>query len=222
MENSLLDTNTWTATEATPQQGASPELPAFTKAIIYGAVEAAEMRKKKTLLSEDDTIKLAVVRQEKTDVGTDVEPIAQIESSRNLLISLRAAFSGLMVSFVDSAPSEIAVATFKNMNAIATWDMLRATYSTVYITVTSVQVDNMVPNARFPVAVCPFDQPRNSGNDAIGTPVESPPLLVIGLSFAPRHKSGIVVRNHRHRLSLGTVRKRSLLITNHRPFANSA
>jgi hypothetical protein len=36
---------------------------------------------------------------------------------------------------------------------------------------------------------------ENTGDDAAGgTVADAPPLLVVGLSFAPKHKSGIVVR----------------------------
>lgn len=195
MQNSSLESEPWASIGATPSHGASPELPSFTKTIIEAAVEAAEILRTKTLPSEDDALKLAIAPGEKIDAPNETGPIAQAEKARDLVISFRAAISGLMVSFVDSAPSEIAVATFKNMNAIATWDTQRATDSTIYITVTSVQVDNMVPNAPFPVAICSFDQPRNAGTDTTATS-DSPPMLVIGLSLAPRHKSGIVVSDY--------------------------
>jgi hypothetical protein len=58
--------------------------------------------------------------------------------------------------------------------------------------VKSVQIDNMVPNAPFAVAVCPSDPPRNASKNS--EPPDVPPLLVVGLSFAPKHKSQILVR----------------------------
>jgi hypothetical protein len=195
MQNNSLDREPGNYPGVTPPYSGLAQLPSFAKEIVAGALQAVEIRRQKTLLSEEGAVNEAVAPGEKAHIQKDEVSIARLDEARDLVISFRAAFSGLLVSFVDSAPSEIAVATFKNMNAIATWDMLRATDSTIYITVTSVQVDNMVPNAPFPVAICPFDQPRNDGNDAAGTPNDSPPLLVIGLSFAPRHKSGIVVRN---------------------------
>lgn len=58
----------------------------------------------------------------------------------------------------------------------------------------------MIPNAPFPVAVSPYDSspresPRNltSSSDQNGSDDGTPPLLVVGISFAPRHTSGIVV-----------------------------
>lgn len=188
MEKSSPDVEFRASNGATPWHGG---LPLFTKAIIEGADDAVEMRKKRKIPAEDDAIREALAPRKRIESLTPAAPIALLEDARSLAISFRAAFSSLLVSFVDSAPSEIAVATLKNMNAIATWDTHGATDSTVYITVTSVQVDNMVPNSPFPVAICPFDQPRN---DATGALEDTPPLLVMGLSFAPRHKSGIVVR----------------------------
>jgi hypothetical protein len=119
--------------------------------------------------------------------------MSQVAALRNLVVSFRAAFSGLTISLVDAAPSEIAVASFVNINALATWDTLRASDSTIYITVTSLQVDNMVPNSPFPVAVCPFDVPHHGRNDETAISEADSPLLVVGLSFAPKHKSGILV-----------------------------
>jgi hypothetical protein len=171
------------------------DLPFAFKAIVHGAGVAAEMRKAHTLPSESE-IKLALQQAEsgtnELKYGNSSDNAAQ-SASRNLIVSFRAAFSGLTVSLIDTAPSEIAVATFKNINALATWDTLRASDSTIYVTVTSLQVDNMVPNSPFPVAVCPFDQPNHGRSDDNAIPDTDSPLLVVGISFAPRHKSGILV-----------------------------
>ena len=170
------------------------ELPFVFKTIVQGAGIAAEMRKSCTLPSESE-IKLALQQVEGglSEVHYENFPESANQESklRNLIVSVRAAFGGLTVSLVDSAPSEIAVATFKNINALATWDTLRVSDSTIYLTVTSLQVDNMVPNSPFPVAVYPFDQVRS--DDTTSESDTASPLLVVGLSFAPKHKSGILV-----------------------------
>jgi Vacuolar-sorting-associated 13 protein C-terminal/Autophagy-related protein C terminal domain len=119
------------------------------------------------------------------------------QSGRDLIISFRMAFSGFILSIVDSAPAEIAVVTLKNVNTLATWNARRTTDSTIYITISHVQVDNMVPNAPYPVAVYPDERARNGEEtDATGMPdsaAAAAPVLVVGLSFAPSHKSGIVI-----------------------------
>lgn len=171
----------------------------FYKAILDGATNAAERQKKKELKAEEEVVRAIFAKEDLHEqIHPSVSTEQSLKKSKDLVISFRAAFSGLVISLIDSAPSEIAVATFKNVNAIATWDMLRNTDSTIYVTVTGFQVDNMVPNAPFPVAVCPFELQRgSSSNEGAGTTAGGravPPLLVIGLSFAPRHKSGIVVR----------------------------
>jgi hypothetical protein len=167
------------------------------KAIIQGADAAAEMRKMQALPSEYDINHAlqeaeAGLREPSLILGPETN-VQNDDASRNLIVSFRAAFSGLIVSLVDSAPSEIAVSTFKNINALATWDALRVTDSTIYVTVTRLQVDNMVPNSPFPVAVSPLDQTNPSYSD--DAPEAESPLLVVGLSFAPKHKSGILVRH---------------------------
>lgn len=172
--------------------------PVFTKSIVDGAAEVLETRRTSSIPSEEEVVKetsllRSQARRKKEDVCADS---LSFEASNDLVVSIRAAFSALIISLVDSAPSEIAVISVKNMNAIATWDMMRMTDSTIYITVTGLQVDNHVPNSPFPVAVYPFEQMRTSIRaDSSALSENSPPLLVIGLSFAPRHKSGIVVSN---------------------------
>jgi hypothetical protein len=171
-------------------------VPAVLQEVVHGGTKAADLRKSKLLPSEESALRLSLASQ--TDESfviesADLPTTIQNEASRNLIVSIRAAFGGIMVSLVDSAPSEIAVATFKNINAIATFDTLRATNATIYITVTSLQVDNMVPNSPFPVAVAPFDQPRVGSTEGDSSNDDVVPLLVVGLSFAPKHKSGILV-----------------------------
>lgn len=122
----------------------------------------------------------------------------EIQGERDLIISFRAAFQGFVFSLVDSAPTEICVISLKNINALASWNMLRTTASTVYFTITRVQVDNMLPNSPFPVAVNPMPlgpkKASETRDESGGEQDENnPPILVIGISFAPRHKSGTVV-----------------------------
>jgi hypothetical protein len=165
--------------------------------VLQGAVKAADMRRLKLLPSEESALQLLVSSQnDEISVIESMPASNPAETRRNLIVSFRASFGGLMVSLVDAAPSEIALATFKNVNAIATWDFLRVTNSTIYITIASVQVDNMVPNSPFPVAVAPLDQCRVSRFDESTSDDDVPPLLVVGLSFAPKHKSGILVRSY--------------------------
>lgn len=178
-----------------------PNAPIFVKSILEGVAEVLEMRKTSSIPCEEEVMAMVSsshcsLRSPSRRKENVREDSLSFEASRSdLVVSIRAAFSGLLISLVDSAPSEIAVISVKNMNAIATWDMMRKTDSTVYITVTSLQVDNHVPNSPFPVAVYPFEQIRKSvRSDSPALSEHSPPLLVVGLSFAPRHKSGIVVR----------------------------
>lgn len=112
----------------------------------------------------------------------------ETQPSKNLSVSFRASFSCFRVSFIDSCPAEVLVLTMENFNALATWDLLRLSDSTAYITLADLQIDNMIPNAPFPVAVSRLNSSSYSDQE------QKSPLLVIGVSLAPRHSSGIVVR----------------------------
>lgn len=124
-------------------------------------------------------------------------------SSSDQVYSVRVEFSGFLVSIVDAAPSEIATVCLKNFNALSSWNAQRTTDASVILSIGWLQVDNHVPSAPFPVAVRPDDRLRDLAKiddkasasaekleyDAVG----ASPLLMIGLAFAPKHQSGIVV-----------------------------
>lgn len=199
MKNELSEqANENTYASPSPTGGLGQYRTAFYETILNGATNAAERQKQKELLPEEEVVKAISVHEISYEPNQALKAEISSKKSKDMIVSFRASFSALVVSLVDSAPSEIALVTFRNMNAIATWDMLRNTNSTIYITVTGLQVDNLVPNSPFPVAVCPFDLQRaprsNEGTKPNDGAVAVPPLLVVGLSFAPRHKSGIVVR----------------------------
>lgn len=115
--------------------------------------------------------------------------------------TFRASFYGFSCSLIDTVPSEIALVTLKDFNAFAKWNKQRTTDASVLVSVGWLQVDNHVPSAPFPVAVCPVEaksvhaktvdeiqKKDESENDK-----KSSPLLLVGLTFAPKHKSGILV-----------------------------
>lgn len=113
-------------------------------------------------------------------------------------ISLRLSLRGVVISLVDASPNEIAVITMKNINSISSWNLHRTNDATVFITVADVQVDNMIPNAPFPVAIC-SDKKVSQSEDVLNSDSDLAPMLVLGLSLAPRHLSGTVVSNPERR-----------------------
>ena len=122
------------------------------------------------------------------------------DDSIDQIFSFRAEFSGFVVSFVDSAPSEIAVASLRNLNALARWNAHRTSDASVIVSIGWLQVDNHVPSAPFKVAVRPDskikqDNEKDTGGelDSEKQGMDATPLLVVALAFAPRHSSGIVV-----------------------------
>lgn len=129
---------------------------------------------------------------DKTDKGV-VGGNNDDDSDRGVLVSFRMAFNGFIFSMVDSSPSEIAVVTLKNLNALASWNTTRTCDSTVYVTIAHFQVDNMLPNSPYPVAISPDEQKSDGEESGTDANSSTPPLLVLGLSFGPLHKSGIPI-----------------------------
>jgi hypothetical protein len=182
-----------------------------TREIIAAAATTVDLLANSPLPTEEEVVNKALGDDYPAADSKELEPptresLERIQGGKDTIVSVRVSFSGFVVSLVDAAPSEIAVLALRNVNALATWNTKRTTDATVYVTITDVQVDNMVPNAPFPVAVARDEEFReNAGDDtatldAGGSAAGAPPLLVVGLSFAPKHKSGIVVRPQRGNL----------------------
>jgi len=110
------------------------------------------------------------------------------------IFSFKASFGGLLLSFVDSEPSEIAVACLREVQAAANWNAQRTEDALAGIRVGWLQVDNHCPSASFPVAIFPDLRSR----EAIRSPSsynteQQSPFLTVQMSFAPKHSSGIAV-----------------------------
>jgi len=112
----------------------------------------------------------------------------EIEEDFNF--SFRASFSGILFSFIDRAPSEIAVLSLKRIEAMSQWNRLRSKDASGALSVEWIQFDNHCPNAPYPVAVCPAIR---HDIDEHGDNSEDVPFLSIGVIVAPEHKSKIVV-----------------------------
>jgi hypothetical protein len=186
----------------------------FTPDIFAAGMATIERMKAENLSTEGDAKRLAFFgdlddRSKLQDTPALLPDADSTETDQ--IFSFRAAFSGFIFSVVDTAPSEIAVILLKNVNALARWNAMRTTDASVIASVGWLQVDNHIPNAPFPVAMRPDDSVRDSikedddifsvQSDLFSVQSEmsetdgggSSPLVVVGLSFAPSHKSGIVV-----------------------------
>ena len=174
----------------------------YDKDILKGGNATLDKMKLKSLPSEGDAKRYALFGElEGKSLILQDEPVPEslsMPTQSDQIYTFRAAFSGFIFSLVDSVPSEIAVMSLKNFNVLARWNAMRTTDASVIMSVGWLQVDNHVPNAPFPVAVRPDDRMKEDGTSA-GTETTEPgenvssPLLVVGLAFAPRHTSGIVV-----------------------------
>jgi len=180
-------------------------LPEAAGEIESAATEVEGVMRDVGLPTEKDAVERAtfdVSQSYALDANKSASSENGTKGERDLIISFRAAFQGFVFSLVDSAPSELALASFQNVNVlVANWNLSRTTASTVYCTVTKVQVDNMLPNSPFPVALHPMlansRMPAEGKDENDGAQADSPPILVIGISFAPRHKSGTVVSDNK-------------------------
>jgi hypothetical protein len=128
--------------------------------------------------------------------------------------SFRASFCGFSCSLIDKVPSEIALITLKDIDMVANWNKKRSTDSSVLISIGWLQVDNFVPSAPFPVAVCPVKQDTGKLNTVnenqegdVDVGEQPSPLLLVGLTFAPKHKSGILC------LKSATIAPRDLAVS---------
>ena len=126
------------------------KMSAVSQLIVHAASETVIARCKEKLPTETEVITKKLYK--KINTSKTSTKITTAEQERDLQISLRVSLRGLVVSFVDTAPSEIAVLTLKNLNAIASWNIHRTTNAAVIITITDLQVDNMISNAPFRAA----------------------------------------------------------------------
>lgn len=106
----------------------------------------------------------------------------------DIMFSFQASFSGFLLSLVDATPSEIAVVSLKGLNVAAKWDRERKADASALISVDWLQVDNHIPAAPFPVAICPDEREKDDNSEQ----TEAIPLLLVGITFAPKHKTGIM------------------------------
>jgi hypothetical protein len=111
-------------------------------------------------------------------------------------ISFETSLTGILLSIVDSVPSEIAVLSAKNIHIAAKWTSDLTTDSTAVITVGSAQIDNCCPNSPFPVSLHPIDRSKVDDDNFEETSVgdELTPFLSLGVIFAPKTDSVIKVR----------------------------
>ena len=147
------------------------------------AIETLEYKAKEGILSEEQAKRRAFFGD-----GKRIQNPKASQETTDVIFSVQSSFSGFLFSLVDAAPSEIAVISLKGLNIAAKWDGKQKADASVLISVDWLQVDNHMPGAPFPVAICPDDREKDDSNE----PIEATPLLLVGLTFAPKHKTGIL------------------------------
>jgi len=172
--------------------------------LLEAISKARDMLMAGALLSEEETKRKALFGEPNPDAKQPVELAAATAKDRQL--SLRLSLHGVVLSLVDASPSEICTITVNTINALVKWSQLRNTDASFFMSIGWLQVDNHVPNAPFPVAICPeFNVLQDQQNkDAISGDPAMPgvdsetetmrPFLFVGIEIAPKHSSGIVVR----------------------------
>jgi hypothetical protein len=174
-----------------------------TKEIVEAGMTTLEKIKYGKLPDEGDAKRQALLVNLELSVPKDEDQVPKTAEDCKVdqIYSFRAEFSGFIFSLVDSAPSEIAVVSLRNFNALARWNAMRTSDASLIVSIGWLQVDNHVPSAPFKVAVRPDNRAKQPGDDDSsvdsefdrkGAPASSP-LLVVALAFAPKHNSGIVV-----------------------------
>lgn len=141
------------------------------------------------------------------EAGGDVDEDRALDK----IYSFRAEFSGFIFSLIDCAPSEIAVVSLRNVNALARWNSLRTTDASLILSIGWLQIDNHVPSAPFKVAVRPDTSTKQALEEEVG--IDPSPLLVVALAFAPKHKSEILVSGStQQRVSFPLLRLQGFLL----------
>jgi len=158
----------------------SPQ-PYAHKVLSEAASRVIEMKKKGSIPSEIEARRQAFFGNTGMESLPNVNP-----TEKGTVFSFQASIKGLLFSLVDSGPSEIGVVLLKDVATVAKWDSKRTADASTFISIGWLQVDNHLPSAPFPVAVCPDRKEGESEDD------RSAPLLILGLAFAPKHKSGIL------------------------------
>ena len=158
----------------------------FSEEMITGINETIRLAVKGEIPNEIEAKRQALFAERTTKIN-DADRLDGGASDK--VYSFRVEFSGFLFSLVDSAPSEIALVSLRNVNALARWNSLRSTDATLLLSIGWLQVDNHIPSAPFKVAVRP-DIPRQEEEEG---GLDSSPLLVVAVAFAPEHKSKIVV-----------------------------
>lgn len=159
----------------------------YTPEVTQGINEALKLAAKGLIPLESDAKRSAIFAN--VNPNSDNSDDHADGGFSDKIFSFRMEFSGFVFSLVDSSPSEIAVASLRNINALARWNNLRSTDATLLLSIGWLQVDNHIPSAPFKVAVRP-DMSKHQEDS--GGP-DSAPLLVIAVAFAPKHKSRIIV-----------------------------
>ncbi|KAG7345960.1 vacuolar-sorting-associated protein 13 C-terminal domain containing protein [Nitzschia inconspicua] len=177
-----------------------------TALISQGAQDAIDLSRSETIPNEIDAKRRALFSNFS---GIESKHEGITSNAVDTIFSVRAEFSGFIFSLVDSAPSEIAVLSCRNVNALTRWNKFRTADASVLLSIGWLQVDNHVPSAPFKVAVRPDTsnkQRLDRQNDTESEQTGPSPLLVIAMAFAPKHKSKIMV------LRSVTVAPRDLVI----------
>jgi len=173
---------------------------------ITAALKTNDLMRNGSLLTEDEariqafrgtdhwwlrrTFNNIVNNSRRSDIDRSHHSLSNLETNDcDYIFTFQASFRGFVLSMVDSIPSEIAVASLRSVEALAKWNSKRTTDASAAISIGWLQVDNHCPSAPFPVAVCAEELREESDEDE---QLELPrPVLTIGLTFAPKHTSGI-------------------------------
>jgi hypothetical protein len=162
-------------------------------ALKHELTEAAKevsllLRQGKIPKSTDQDFFWDIERSELSQELNDVQT-----STTNCFYSVSAFFSGFVISFIDSVPSEVAVLSIRKLDVLAQGDRNRTSEATAAVSIDWLQIDNHCPNAPFPVVLSPeshISHEEETLDDNIN--VENP-FIGIGVVIAPSHKSNIMV-----------------------------
>ena len=163
---------------------------AFIEEIHRACATSVSLLQSGHVFTQDHT--KALLLHQKSEQALLDEKAANTTSDQ--VFSFRAAFGGIVLSFIDSTPAEVCVGWMKNVNLLSRWNSSRSSDASLMLSVGWLQVDNHVPSAPFPVALRPIVTDSQSLQQSdLDNGNATNPLLMVAVTVAPRHSSGIMV-----------------------------
>ncbi|KAL7555190.1 hypothetical protein ACHAWF_018839 [Thalassiosira exigua] len=174
---------------------------AWSRAIIDAAEMASQLFHTGSLPDQIEATKQAFfgtgICKRSSPEGPDRAYVHVDDAEAGDEFSFELSCSGVIISIIDSSPTELAALSLHDVRVGASWNSLGNGYARSRMSVGWLQLDNHCPNSVYPVAIRPILRTDASWEDkGDGNSDKKPftvdqPFAQAKIDFAPRHRSGI-------------------------------